>query len=306
MQETPKASLARVMGLQFFTASMTSKKSSKHISLKKPAKLSELSMSAARKSARARDRKTADNISSNSVLQTVGQSEKIQKMEETIQQLIEMQEQEQEAQDFQEAQEAQEQEAQDFQEAQEKKAQEQDAQDFQEAQEQEAQEQEAQDFQAAPQAAPPASSVDYSQVQDAPRFSRSEFLSPKFKFRDKIPNYLTQEQEAQEQEAQDFQAAPQAAPPASSVDYSQVQDATRFSRSEFLSPKFKFRDKMPNYPGLRPCSCPSSQKSNNTAAQHSSETENQFCRKQVFKSSHEPKFRAKWEIVDSTGGEYRK
>ena len=248
MQETPKAVISRVMGRQFFTASVTSKNDSNHISLKELTKLSDLSMSAARKSARARDRKTADNISSNSVLQTVGQSEKIQKMEETIQQLIEMQEQEQEAQDFQEAQEAQEQEAQDFQEAQERKAQEQDAQDFQEA----------------------------------------------------------QEEESQEQEAQDFQAAPQAAPPASSVDYSQVQDATRFSRSEFLSPKFKFRDKMPNYPGLRPCSCPSSQKSNNTAAQHSSETENQFCRKQVFKSSHEPKFRAKWEIVDSTGGEYRK
>ena len=78
MQETPTAVNSRVMGRQFFTAGVTSKNDSNHISLKELTKLSDLSMSAARKSARARDRKTADKISSNSVLQTEGQSEKIQ------------------------------------------------------------------------------------------------------------------------------------------------------------------------------------------------------------------------------------
>ena len=53
--------------------------------------MSDVSMSAARRSATARDRKTADNISSNSVLQTEGQSEKIQLLEETVQKLVEMQ-----------------------------------------------------------------------------------------------------------------------------------------------------------------------------------------------------------------------
>ena len=91
MQETPKAVIPRAMGRQFFTASVTSKNDSNHISLKELTKLSDLSMSAARKSARARDRKTAGNTSSNSVLQTVGQSEKIQKMEGTVKQLVEMQ-----------------------------------------------------------------------------------------------------------------------------------------------------------------------------------------------------------------------
>jgi hypothetical protein len=91
MQETPKAVISRVMGKHFFTASVTSKNDSNHISLKDLTKLSDLSMSAARRSARARDRKTADNISSNSVLQTEGQSEKIQLLEETVQKLVEMQ-----------------------------------------------------------------------------------------------------------------------------------------------------------------------------------------------------------------------
>ena len=90
MQETPKAVNSRVMGKHFFTASVTSKNDSNHISLKDLTKLSDLSMSAARRSARARDRKTADNISSNSVLQTEGQSEKIQLLEETVQKLVEM------------------------------------------------------------------------------------------------------------------------------------------------------------------------------------------------------------------------
>jgi hypothetical protein len=93
MPETPKAVNARVMGRQFFTASVTSKADCNHISLKELTKLSDVSMPAARRSARARDRKTADNISSNSVLQTEGQSKKIQMLEETVQKLVDMQDQ---------------------------------------------------------------------------------------------------------------------------------------------------------------------------------------------------------------------
>jgi len=93
MPETPKAVNARVMGRQFFTASVTSKTDCNHISLKELTKLSDVSMSAARRSARARDRKTADNISSNSVLQTEGQSKRIQMLEETVQKLVDIQDQ---------------------------------------------------------------------------------------------------------------------------------------------------------------------------------------------------------------------